>query len=260
MVAEAPPTERTAAGRTAIVTGAAQGIGVAYARALAQAGANVVVADINDRGAARAAAAIDEAGGRAIAVACDVSDATACERVAAAALDAYGGIDILVNNAALFTGLPRARFWDLEPTEWRRVIDVNVTGSFLAARACAPTMRRAGWGRIVNISSSTVPLGRPNFLHYVTSKAAIIGMTRSMARELGADGVTANAIMPGLTETEIEDPNVTEEIRELMVALQCIPRRQVPQDLVGALLFLCSDASAFMTGQTLGIDGGATHR
>lgn len=246
-------------GRTAVVTGGGQGIGAAYARALADAGANVLVVDVNGPGASETVAAIDDGGGRAVAIECDITEAGACERFADTALDAYGRLDILVNNAALFTGLSRAKFWDLDLDEWRRVIDVNVTGSFLAARVCAPIMRRSGWGRIVNVSSSTVPMGRPNFLHYVTSKAAVVGMTRSMARELGADGVTVNAIMPGLTETEIEDAEVTEEIRDLIVGRQCLPRRQIPDDLIGTLIYLCSDASAFMTGQALVVDGGAAH-
>jgi NAD(P)-dependent dehydrogenase (short-subunit alcohol dehydrogenase family) len=130
---------------------------------------------------------------------------------------------------------------------------------FLCCRAVLPAMRRAKWGRIVNMASGAVTLGRPNYLHYITSKAALVGMTRSMARELGRDGITVNAILPGATFTEIERKTVTPAQKERIVAMQCIPRPEVPEDLVGTILFLASDASAFLTGQALTVDGGATH-
>ena len=139
------------------------------------------------------------------------------------------------------------------------VLRVNVTGPFLCARAVLPLMRRHGWGRIVNIASGAVTMGRPNYLHYIASKAALVGMSRSMARELGPDGITVNAILPGATFTEVERKTVTPEQKERIVAQQCIPRPQAPGDLVGTLLFLASDASAFVTGQSLTVDGGATH-
>jgi 3-oxoacyl-[acyl-carrier protein] reductase len=140
------------------------------------------------------------------------------------------------------------------------VLRVNVTGQMLCARAVLPAMRKARWGRIVNMASGAVTLGRPNYLHYITSKAALIGMTHSMARELGNDGITVNAILPGATFTEIERKTVTPEQKARIVAMQCIQRPETPDDLVGTMLFLASDASAFLTGQAITVDGGATHR
>jgi 3-oxoacyl-[acyl-carrier protein] reductase len=142
--------------------------------------------------------------------------------------------------------------------EWERVLRVNLTGPFLCARAVLPAMRRARWGRIINIASGAVRLGRPNYLHYIASKAALAGMSLSMARELGGDGITVNAILPGATFTEIERKTVTPEQKQCIVAMQCIPRPEVPEDLVGAVLFLASDASGFITGQSLNLDGGVT--
>jgi 3-oxoacyl-[acyl-carrier protein] reductase len=143
--------------------------------------------------------------------------------------------------------------------EWETVLRVNVTGAFLAARAVVGAMRRARFGRIINMASGAVTLGRPNYLHYITSKAALDGMTRSLARELGPYGITVNAILPGATFTEIERKTVTPEQKERIIALQCIPRPEGPDDLVGTALFLASDAASFLTGQALTVDGGATH-
>ena len=140
------------------------------------------------------------------------------------------------------------------------MLRVNITGPFLCARAMLPLMRRNKFGRIINMASGAVTLGRPNYLHYIASKAALEGMTHSMARELGADGITVNAVLPGATYTEIARKTVTPEQKERIVAMQCVPRPQIPDDLVGVVLFLASDASAFMTGQSLNVDGGATHR
>jgi 3-oxoacyl-[acyl-carrier protein] reductase len=136
---------------------------------------------------------------------------------------------------------------------------VNVTGPFLCARAVLPAMRKARFGRIINMASGAVTMGRPNYLHYITSKAALAGMTRSMARELGADGITVNAILPGATFTEIERKTVTPEQKVRIVAQQCIQREETPNDLVGTMLFLASEGSAFLTGQSITVDGGATH-
>ena len=242
--------------RVAIVTGGGQGIGKTVAHAFAEAGANVVIAELNeDRGAAVAA----EIGNRAIAVPTDVSDPASTEAMAKATMDAFGRIDILVNNAAIFSTLAMRPFWEIPVEEWRQVMDVNVTGCFLAARAVAGPMRAAGRGRIVNFASAAVTMGRPNYTHYTSSKAAVIGMTRSMARELGPEGVTVNAILPGAVFTEIPRETVSPEQKKIIVAGQCIPRPQEPNDLVGTILFLASDASAFMTGQSLTVDGGSTH-
>jgi 3-oxoacyl-[acyl-carrier protein] reductase len=242
--------------RVAIVTGGGQGIGKVVARAFADAGANVAIAELNaERGAAVAA----ELGNRAIAVTTDVADPASTDAMAAATFDAFGRIDVLVNNAAIFSTLAMRPFWDIPVDEWRQVMDVNVTGCFLAARAVVPAMRAAGRGRIVNFASAAVTMGRPNYTHYTTSKAAVIGMTRSMARELGPDGVTVNAILPGAVFTEIPRATVTPQQKQAIVAQQCIPRPSEPADLVGTILFLASDASAFMTGQSLTVDGGCTH-
>ncbi len=179
--------------------------------------------------------------------------------MAAATLDAFGRIDVLINNAGIFSTLAMRPFEEIPLAEWEAVLRVNVTGAMLCARAVTPAMRRAQWGRIINMSSGSILLGRPNYLHYTTSKAALVGMTRSMARELGRDGITVNAILPGAVETEIPRQTVTPEQRARITSLQCVPRAQVPDDLVGVVLFLASEGSAFMTGQSLNLDGGATH-
>jgi 3-oxoacyl-[acyl-carrier protein] reductase len=179
--------------------------------------------------------------------------------MAATVQNQFGRIDILINNAAIFSTLEMRPFDQIPLAEWEEVIRVNLTGPFLCTRAVLPAMRRAKWGRIINMASGAVTLGRPNYLHYIASKAALAGMTGSMARELGPHGITVNAILPGATFTEIERKTVTPEQKAKIVAMQCIPRPEVPDDLVGIALFLASDASGFLTGQALTVDGGATH-
>ena len=246
-------------GRVVIVTGAGQGIGRVYAHRFAAAGAVVVVADINQSSGQAVAREIAGAGGAAAAMVTDVAAPDSVDAMVAAVATDHGRIDVLVNNAAFFAGVTRGPFEDIPLEEWRRVMEVNVTGSFLCARAVAPHMRRAKWGRIINISSSTVPLGLAGMLHYVTSKAAVIGMTRSLARELGADGVTVNAVLPGLTHTEIDIPGRSEEVIQMVIDGQCIPRAEVPEDLAGTVLFLASPDAEFITGQSILVDGGSAH-
>jgi len=245
-------------GRVALVTGAGRGLGRLYAQALAEAGAAVAVNDVSAENCAPVVAELQALGAKAAAVPADVSDAAAVARMAEAARAALGPVDILINNAALYAGIPRRRFDAIPIDEWRRLIDVNVTGSYLCARAVLPHMLERRWGRIVNVSSSTVPLGRPGFVHYVTSKAAILGMTRSIARELGKENITVNCVMPGLTETEGSE-GTDPAIWEMVMRGQAIPRREQPGDVVGAVMFLLSDAASFITGQTVCIDGGSAH-
>ncbi len=174
----------------------------------------------------------------------------------AATLDAHGRIDVLVNNAAIFATIPRCAFDEIPLDEWDRVIRVNITGSYLCARAVAPAMRAAGQGRIINVSSGTVPQGVPGFLHYVTSKSAIIGMTRVLARELGDHNINVNTLMPGYTTTEIDHASMDEDLHGFIQGKRLLKRPGVPDDLVGAVIFLASPASAFMSGQTLAVCGG----
>ena len=246
-------------GRCAIVTGAGQGIGRIYALEFARAGASVLVSDLDGGNAESVVSEIASEGGRAIAATADVADPESTRAMAAAALDAFGRIDVLINNAAIFTPLGRCGFEDIALDEWEAVMRVNVTGTMLCARAVLPVMRAAKWGRIVNISSATVPLGLPYFLHYVTSKAAVIGMTRAMARELGGDGITVNAVLPGLIETEVENPGRTDALRQRVLDMQCIKFLGEPVNLVGMILFLASPASGYLTGQSIAVDGGAVH-
>jgi 3-oxoacyl-[acyl-carrier protein] reductase len=248
------------AGRVAIITGAGQGLGRAFAKAFAAAGAVAVIAEQRAERGEAVAAEITQAGGQARAIRTDVADPVSLEQMVSVVQDAYGRIDILINNAAIFSTLEMRPFEQIPLAEWEQVLRVNVTGPFLCCRAVLPLMRRAKWGRIINMASGAVTLGRPNYLHYITSKAALEGMTRSMARELGPDGITVNAILPGATFTEIERKTVTPEQKAKIIGLQCIPRAEVPEDLVGTVLFLASDASAFLSGQSLTVDGGATHR
>ncbi len=251
--------ETGVAGRVVVITGAGQGIGRTAACQFAARGAIVVIAERDEDNGQRVADEIAAANGRALAFTTDVTSEQSLAAMVAGTIAAEGRIDVLINNAGIYTTLGRRPFDEIELEEWEHVMRVNVTGSFLAARAVLPALRQAGAGRIINISSSTVPLGLPLLSHYVTSKAAVIGLTRALARELGPDGITVNAVLPGLTETEVENPAVDEARRQSLVARQCIGRKQLPDDLVGVLLFLASPASAFMTGQSLLVDGGSAH-
>ncbi len=246
-------------GRVAIVTGAGQGIGRVFAHAFAAYGAVAVVADLNGAKAEEVADEIRAKGGQAQAVTVDVGSYASLQNMAETVFDVQGRIDVLVNNAGIFSTLAMRPFWEIPLDEWDKVMHVNITGVMLASRAVIPYMKQAKWGRIINMSSASTLMGRPNYLHYTTSKSALVGMTRSMARELGNDYITVNSIMPGAVQTEIPRETVTPQQREAIVARQCVPRSQVPQDLVGAVLFLASEGSRFMTGQTMNLDGGAAY-
>jgi NAD(P)-dependent dehydrogenase (short-subunit alcohol dehydrogenase family) len=244
--------------RVVIVTGAGQGIGRVFAKAFAKAGARVVIAEVNESNAEAVAEDILRDNGQVLAVTTDVADPASIEEMVRIVEDDWGRIDVLINNAGIFSTLEMRPFDQIPLDEWERVLRVNLTGPFLCAKAVLPAMRRAQWGRIINIASGAVRLGRPNYLHYIATKAALAGMSLSMAREVGQDGITVNAILPGATFTEIERKTVTPEQKERIVAMQCIPRPEVPEDLVGAVLFLASDASRFVTGQSINLDGGVT--
>jgi NAD(P)-dependent dehydrogenase (short-subunit alcohol dehydrogenase family) len=244
--------------RVVIITGAGQGIGRTFAKAFAAAGARAVIAELNEKKAADVSAEIMKAGGEALAVTTDVADDASIKEMVEIVEDEYGRIDVLINNAGIFSTLEMRPFDQIPLDEWERVLRVNLTGPFLCARAVLPAMRRAKWGRIINMASGAVRLGRPNYLHYIATKSALMGMSLSMARELGADNITVNAILPGATFTEIERKTITPEQKERIVAMQCIPRAEVPEDLVGAALFLASDAARFVTGQSINLDGGVT--
>ena len=245
------------ADKVVVITGAGQGIGRSFAKAFASAGARVVIAERNAEKARAVEQEIASGNGQALVVETDVADEGSVNQMAAKADASFGRADVLINNAAIFSTLEMRPFDQIPIQEWEQVLRVNVTGPFLCARA--PLMRKNKWGRIINMASGAVTLGRPNYLHYIASKAALAGMTHSMARELGPDGITVNAVLPGATYTEIPRKTVTPEQKERIIAMQSIPRSQVPDDLIGVVMFLASDASAFMTGQELTVDGGATH-
>ena len=243
-----------------IITGAAQGIGRELARQYAAAGAVPVVADIDIEKADTVVKEIYDAGGTGSAVKVDVADESSVAAMVDTVIDQFGRIDVLINNASIFASIEKGPFDEIPLAQWEQVLKVNVTGTYLCIRAVATHMRTARFGRIINISSDSVTRGAVNYLHYVTSKSALIGMTNSLARELGAYGITVNCVRPGMVATEVERTvNPTVEIRERAASQQCIPRGMVPTDLVGIMLFLATPASAFITGQTIACDGGYTH-
>jgi NAD(P)-dependent dehydrogenase (short-subunit alcohol dehydrogenase family) len=241
----------------AIVTGAAQGIGAAYARALAAEGAKVIIADILD--GSELADEITASGGTAIAMTIDVTDANSIQSMVEDTLSRFGKIDILINNAALFANLGHNKFDDIPDDEWNNVMNVNVRGVWQVSKAVVPAMRERQYGKIVNIASTTALKGTPMMLHYVSSKGAVLAMTKAMAREVGDDGICINVVAPGLTMSEgvLEKGVWTEEWIDRNVASRTLKRRAIPEDLVGAVLFLSSRDADFITGQTMVIDGGA---
>jgi 3-oxoacyl-[acyl-carrier protein] reductase len=243
--------------KVAIVTGAARGLGRAYAERLAAEGAAVLCADIRDP--ANVAAAIQAAGGRALALEVDVADAASCRAMADRAAEAFGGLDVLVNNAALYGGLSGGRFDQIGEADWDRTMAVNVKGIWNCCKAAVPAMKRRGGGSIINISSLAAVYGLPYALHYTTSKGAVIGMTRGLARELGRDWIRVNAVAPSAVLTEGTQEFMGEKYEKAIQVIaggQTLQRNLQTDDLVGTIVYLASDASRFVTGQTIMVDGG----
>lgn len=241
-------------GKAVIVTGGAQGLGRLYCESLAEEGARVLVADVRDT--VPVAEGIKQKGGTAIALKTDITNEGDVARMAEEAVKAFGRIDALVNNAAIFYGLENKHFSEIDPAEWDRVIQVNVKGTWLCVRAVLPEMKKQQGGKIINIGSATVFVGTPGLLHYVASKSAIIGMTRAMARELGDYNISVNTLAPGMTWTEAAKGLFSEERAKQSAQKKCLKRVGQPQDVVGTLKFLVSNDSDFITGQTIVVDGG----
>lgn len=244
-------------GRVAIVTGGGQGLGRHFAKAYARVGVIPVIAELNEDKADSVREEVEAMGGKALAVKADVTAESDWKSVVDKTLEAYGRLDILVNNAAYFSGIKMRPFDQIPLDEWDLAMDVNIKGCFLGARAVVPAMREAGWGRIVNMSSGVVKVAPPFYAHYPTSKAGLVGMTRALARELSNDGILVNALLPGAIETEVPRETVSDELKKRIIAAQSIKRPQEMDDLVGPLLFFSSQACQFVTGQCMSVDGGS---
>ena len=242
-------------GKVAIVTGAASGIGPSYAKALAAEGAKVSIADLEPADAV--VRAIREAGGEAMTQICDVADAAAVARLVESTVKTFGGLHILVNNAAIYARYVAVRMDEISPADWDRAFAINVRGPFQCVQAALPQMRRQRYGKIINIASGTIFKGVPMMLHYVSTKGAILAMTRSMANELGKDGIRVNAIAPGLTSTDfLKSRNDIPGVLQTTAKTRALPREEEPEDLIGACVFFASPESDFITGQCLVVDGG----
>jgi NAD(P)-dependent dehydrogenase (short-subunit alcohol dehydrogenase family) len=244
-------------GRVAVVTGSAAGIGRDYARGLARSGAKTVVADVDEAGAAETVRLITEDGGTAFAAHVDVSSKESTLALADKVKGEYGGTHILVNNAAIFHNLQKDPQLDVDIDYWRRVCAVNLDGALLATQAFAPMLKSDGWGRVIIQTSTAAYLSSGV---YGVTKLALLSMIRGFAKEFGEDGVTVNGIAPGAIATDAMLDTVPEARRQQLLDMQAIKRHGTTEDLVGPLLFLCSDAASWLTGQTLVIDGGATNR
>lgn len=242
------------AGKTVVVTGAAGGLGRSFAEGFARVGGRLVVADIDNEGAQATATAIGNLGGESLGLQVDVTNKDSTDALAKAAMDHFGRIDVLVNNAAIYAKLNRTAFTSIDPDEWDRVMAVNVKGSWLCSSSIYPHLTRPG-GRIINIASATVYSGSPLWMHYVASKSAVIGMSRVMAREVGESGVTVNVIAPGFTLTDASY-SLIENAETYGVNRGAIKRSSQPEDIVGTAIFLASESASYITGQTLVVDGG----
>ena len=251
--------EKRLEGRVAIVTGGGHGIGKAYAHRLAEEGAKIAIAEIDGAAAERLAADLERAGCEALGLRTDVADRASVEEMARRTLERFGRIDILVNNAAIFATVPmsRAPFDQIDPAEWDRMMAVNLRGTWLASCAVIPQMRKQRYGKIINISSGTALKGSASRIHYVTSKAGILGFTKTLAQEVGKDNICVNCVAPGSTLSEENPDEALLKYRQAAASSRALQRMQTPEDLVGAVAFFACSDSDFITGQTLVVDGGA---
>lgn len=245
--------------KTVIVTGSGQGIGRGYALGFAAEGAHVIVADIQLEKAENVVADIRAAGGSANAVIVDISSEESVRAMVDGVVAARGRLDVIVNNAAIFSTLTMKPFSEISVDEWDRVFSINTRGTFLCCREAARVMKEQGYGKIVNISSGVVDDGRPNYLHYLSSKSAINGMTRGLATELGEFGINVNTVSPYGIATEVPRETITDAQWAGIVGKQAIHVKGSTDSMVGAVLFLASDAAAFITGQTLHVNGGTLY-
>lgn len=251
-------SNRRLAGRVSIITGAGRGLGRGYAHRLTAEGSKILVADINAESSKRVAEEI-EPRDAALAATVDVTDESSVAEMVGAAVETWGRVDVLVNNAAMFANIEMKPFEEIAVEEWDAIMAVNLRGMFLCCREVAPVMRRQQYGRIINVSSGTTLIGRRNYLHYVTSKAGVVGLSRALATELGPDGIAVNTIMPGYTQTEVPRGTVTAAQAERIVAGQAMPHQLQTQDMVGTVAFLASDDAAYITGQTINVDAGTAY-